>query len=403
MSRQRLSRKLLEFSVVAICGLTFGITVQILLISLIGGVSGTRDFVVYWATGQQLVHHANPYDAAAMAQIEQAAGLSARIGARYMRNPPWTLPITLPLGYFGLRIASLLWSLLVLGCLVVSVRLLWAMHGRPGNRRHLLGYCFAPALVCVILGQTAIFALLGLVLFLKHHRTRPFLAGASLWLCLLKPHLFLPFGVVLLAWIVVSRSYGLLAGALIALAASLAITYGIDPAAWSQYLTMVHNSGMNQDHIPCLSFYLREAIRPKATWIEFVPSALASIWALNYFWPRRERWDWMVDGSLLMLVSILVAPYSWLFDQALAIPALLQGAYATVNRNWLFVLALASALIEIAFLLNTRFPSALYLWTLWTAPAWLGWYLVACRAQRSVLEPPVAQQLAREQQGQGQL
>ena len=104
-----------------------------------------------------------------------------------------------------------------------------------------------------------------------------------------------------------------------------------------------------------------------------------------------------------MLVSILVAPYSWLFDQALAIPALLQGAYATVNRNWLFVLALASALIEIAFLLNTRFPSALYLWTLWTAPAWLGWYLVACRAQRSVLEPPVAQQLAREQQGQGQL
>ena len=111
-----------------------------------------------------------------------------------MRNPPSALLLTLPLGFFGLRAGALLWSLFLLACLVLSVRMLWAMHGRPRNQLHWLGYTFAPALDCLMSGQMSLFVLLGLVLFLRLHRSRPFLAGASLWLCMLKPHLFLPFG-----------------------------------------------------------------------------------------------------------------------------------------------------------------------------------------------------------------
>ena len=78
-----------------------------------------------------------------------------------------------------------------------------------------------------------------------------------------------------------------------------------------------------------------------------------------------------------MLVSIIVAPYSWLYDQALAIPALLQGAYATRSRNMLIVLALLSVLIELALLGIVWKPTTLYTWTLWSAPAWLVWYCCA--------------------------
>jgi hypothetical protein len=78
-----------------------------------------------------------------------------------------------------------------------------------------------------------------------------------------------------------------------------------------------------------------------------------------------------------MLVSIVAAPYSWLFDQALAIPALLQGAYFTRYRNLVISLAILSALVEVAMLCNTFKPSAVYLWTMWAAPAWLIWYLLA--------------------------
>ena len=85
----------------------------------------------------------------------------------------------------------------------------------------------------------------------------------------------------------------------------------------------------------------------------------------------------MKEGSVLMLVSILVAPYAWLYDQALAIPALLQGAYVTRSRNILVSLALLSVLIELALLAIVWKPETLYTWTLWSAPAWLVWYFCA--------------------------
>jgi hypothetical protein len=78
-----------------------------------------------------------------------------------------------------------------------------------------------------------------------------------------------------------------------------------------------------------------------------------------------------------MLVSIVAAPYSWLFDQALAIPALLEGAYRTRSRNLVIALALLSAFVEVAMLANVWKPSSVYLGTLWAAPAWLIWYLLA--------------------------
>lgn len=137
-----------------------------------------------------------------MARLEHAAAL--RDGTPcYKRNPPWALPLTLPLGLVSERVGILPWSLLMLGLLLISVRLMWGMVGRPGTRLDLLGYAFPPALLCAVMGQTSLFLLLGLVLFLRLHRTRPFWAGAALWLCTLKPHLFLPFGIVLLIWIVV--------------------------------------------------------------------------------------------------------------------------------------------------------------------------------------------------------
>jgi len=79
-----------------------------------------------------------------------------------------------------------------------------------------------------------------------------------------------------------------------------------------------------------------------------------------------------------MLVSLLAAPYSWIYDAGLAIPALLQGAYVTRIRSVLVALALLSALVEVALFGNLYKPAAIHAWTIWSAPAWLAWYLIAC-------------------------
>jgi hypothetical protein len=90
----------------------------------------------------------------------------------------------------------------------------------------------------------------------------------------------------------------------------------------------------------------------------------------------------MEHGSLLMLVSVLVPPYTWFMDQVIVIPALLHAAYFTRSRSLLAVLALASAVIEIAYLRGASLlHSSFYVWT---SPAWIAWYLCAIKTPRAV-------------------
>src|SRR5271170_6813297 len=97
-------RNIAEFLVVAICTLAFGATCVAIIAALSGhNAAGSCDFVEYWAAGHQLVHHANPYDADAILRLEHAAGFPADEGALIMANPPWALPLVLPLGFLGPR------------------------------------------------------------------------------------------------------------------------------------------------------------------------------------------------------------------------------------------------------------------------------------------------------------
>ena len=374
----KLLRFVFNVLLATICGFSVGATAEMLLVTMLPGTGRvTRDFMVYWATGQELAHHVNPYDARSLLVLEHGLAVKPDEFATFMRNPPFALPLTYPLGFMSYQAASIVWSVLLMCALGASVYLVWVQHGKPKNRRHLIGYTFGPALVCLICGQVAILALLGLVLFLRWHRTRPFLAGMSLWLCILKPHLFVPFGLVLLLWIFFNRSYRLLAGTAFAVAASCGLTLLIDARAWPQYVEMVRTSGIDRDFILCPSFLLRYWISPRTVWISYVPVAIASVWAVRYYIQRRKSWDWIEHGSPLMLVSILTAPYSWLYDQALAIPAMLHGAFTTKSRALVVSLALLSSLIGIALFCNYWKSSAVYLWTLWASPAWLAWYFFA--------------------------
>lgn len=88
-----------------------------------------------------------------------------------------------------------------------------------------------------------------------------------------------------------------------------------------------------------------------------------------------------------MLVSILVAPFGWIFDQSLAIPAVLFAVSRHPSRTWLGVLAVVYMLIEAEIVSPFGLHSAAYLWT---APAWLVWYLFARHSARHAPAQPVA-------------
>jgi hypothetical protein len=120
-------------------------------------------------------------------------------------------------------------------------------------------------------------------------------------------------------------------------------------------------------------------------WIQSVPAALGCVWALAYYWRRRHAWDWLKQGGMLMVVSIFLAPYCFLYDQALVIPGLLQGVYRTRSKSLLVILALANIAIEAEPAAGVVIHSALYLWT---APFWLVWYVLAMlTGKKSAAEP----------------
>ncbi len=378
--------ELAELAIATVAGLAMAVTIlYIFAVPVAGKLSASRDFLSYWATGVQLVHHHNPYDRDAIWAIEHAAGLDPRT-VLIMRNPPWALPIAYPLGLFGLRFAGILWTLLLLACLLVSIRILHELHGSPPTRIHWLGFAFTPAIICLTMGQTALLALLGLVLFLRFYRCHPFSAGAALWLCALKPHLLLPFAVVLAVWIVLTRAWKLLAGFAAALAFTSALATFIDPSAWTDYARLMRSPSVENQFIPCLAGALRHWLRPHAVWLQYLPVALACIWALAYFWRRRAHWDWLSNSSPLILVSLLAAPYLWFYDQCLAIPALLSGAYATRSSKVLAALALL-ILVNDVELCAFKITSTLFLWTL---PAWFIWYLIASATAAKTSDPAPA-------------
>jgi hypothetical protein len=164
------------------------------------------------------------------------------------------------------------------------------------------------------------------------------------------------------------------------------ITALIDPAAWSQYVYYMRTSTITHEFTACFGDVLRDSINPNAEWLAFVPAIFGCIWALTYFWPRRHTWDWLENGNLLVLVSLLVAPFGWIFDQSLALPAILLAATRTTSKLLLAALAAMYILIEIEV---NRFDlhSGAYLWA---APAWIVWYLLARSSTREASAAQVA-------------
>ena len=336
--------------------------------------AATRDFIGYWAAGQQIVQGADPYNADRVLQLEKTVGLG-NLQIKITPSPPIGLALVLPLGFLSAKSGLVLWMLVELACLSLALWVVWLLEGRPSSRLHLLGYLFTPALACFMAGQIGIFLLLGLSLFLLWRETRPSLAGAALLPMTLKPHLFLPVALVLLLWAIRQHRPRIFAGLLAATAISFALVLSFDPHIWTQYIAMLHSNLMQDRFAPTLSAYLRWDIAPAAVWLEYLPTALATLWALGYFWSRRARWDWLQDGLLVLLVGVVCAPYAWLTDEAVLLPAVLLAIYhARATGRSLLPIALFAAVALVELYADVRITSWYYAWT---APAWLAWFVYA--------------------------
>lgn len=345
-----------------------------------------RDFIEYWAAAQRLAHHASPYSWDGVLAVEKSAGFGLE-RPEFWYSPPSDLMLALPLGYVSARTGLLLWVTGLFAALCLALWLLWRLEGRPNSLLPLAALAFAPALACIQAGQISLLMLLGLTVFLSFHATRPFLAGAAMLPCTLKPHLFLPFALTLLLWALFGRRFRLLAGFAAAFLAGCAVTFSFDPYAWAEYAQMMRTEGMLHEFVPTLAESLRYAIHRDSVWIQFVPEVLACAWAAWYFWTRRTHWNWMEQGLVVLLVSAVCRPYGWFFDESVLLPALLVAALrARPAGRSLLPIGLAAAAALVLYLAGLPLAGHAYLWT---TVAWLACFLYGTRQTARASQPAV--------------
>lgn len=335
---------------------------------------GGMDYVEYWSSGKLIAQHIDPYSPIKIFDLEKSAGASYA-SPLIMLNPPWTLFLVAPLGFFGVYEGLFLWQVAIIGCVLASVLLL-NRHSKYGP----LALIFAPVFACLCSGQSAPFHLLGFVLFLHFHRKRPFVAGACLLLMAIKPHLFLVFLAVLLVDCLYRRRFLILAGGASALAAATVISVCFDPHVWSHYLQTMRGYHVQQAFLPTASMLFRMAIDVRIFWLLFVPSLVGIVWGIWYYFRWKQVWDWRIHGMLLMLVTILVSPYGFFSDEIVLLPSI-AFAFTYPHRRkysgWILLIINTGAITVVA--LSGRLTSP---WYLWTPTAWLLWFLYATKGFR---------------------
>jgi len=348
-----------------------------------------RDSVSYWATAQRLVHHQNPYDTDAITRLERQEGYSGK--PLLLRIPPWSLFMVLPLGLFNSYWACLLWLSLSSAALLVSMRICAGLFDVPAGSRsvfQVLGYTFAPVLACLYAGQMGLMILLGFVVFLRFGSDRPWLAGAALLLVFAKPHISLFFWIALCLWLPAQRKFAVAAGFVTAVVAATLLALAIDPNVFRDYTSMLNSESIGREFIPALSGVIRLLFFRNLFWVQFVPMLLASIWFVRFWIVNRLRWNWTDHGLTTLVVSVLVTPYSWMSDEVILIPAVLQAAgflfvgdlkLRLTDHAVVGLLAGLNGLLLLMLLSKVPFQLGVYFWS---SLVWFAWYAYGSRRTR---------------------
>jgi hypothetical protein len=342
-----------------------------------------NDFVEYWAAARLLLSGGNPYSPAELLETQREIGWSQSVPL-IMWNPPWTLSFTALFGLVDYETAQFAWFLLHAVIVFVGAQYLWQIYGGDSQKSRyawLSVLTFAPTYFVVLLGQIGPLMLLGLLGFLIFVRKGSWkLAGASMSLVSIKPHLLYLLWVGLILWVVNDRQWKLFAGLILAGATAVSIPLVFNAGIYSRYVELIGTADVLHPldwATPSLGTALGEILAVRGMWIRWVPSVAGAMWFLWYWSRHAEAWDWISELPLILLVSVATASFAWTFDHIVLLPAVIQCAVWTVSserkhQRRLVIgihLALAAVLLVAKVFVRNDF------WYFWVAPAFLFLYL----------------------------
>jgi hypothetical protein len=341
------------------------------------------DFVLFWAAGRVFLQGGDPYDPTELTPVYHVAGRTTFAEGAFtiMWNPPWILPGLALFGALPYPEARLLWLLANLAMVLASAYWAWRTYGGAPHKVWGVGLAaltFVPALQALQAGQLGPIILALTVGFVAlAERRRVFWAGAVVALLSIKPQLVLLVGLVALFWMLRRRNLLAVAGGVCALLVTSGVALAINPSVFRHFLNAVAAYPPVEWATPTVGGVLRALTGGRHFWLQAAPLVAGATWAGLYWVRRRQGWTWSAHLPLLLLVSMLTAPYGWAYDMVLlVIPvvAIAAGALArpwTRRMTWICAgyLAIDLTMLVLHIVVKNSF------WFFWVAPALLIWYL----------------------------
>lgn len=346
------------------------------------------DFPQYWAAGQLLAAGESPYDLDRLGPLERHAG-RLDDDPLPMLNPPWALPLVMPLGYLSAPAAHAVWLLAQLVVVVVCTEWLWRHFGGPEAGRplaHLVAWTFVPTSCALLAGQICPVLLLGAVSFLSLVRARrDFAAGAACCLLAVKPHVVYLFWPAVILWAAQHRRGRILLGGALTGLLVTGLALARCPTVLADYWQLLRGKPLGVYESPTWGMVLRYVLGEGAFGWQFASVVPGLVW-FAWWWPRRWRQGWDELLPLLLLVSMATSAYgAWRYDLVVLLVAVLQvAAWRPTDRRW--AVAAHAAINGLAFYLWQAIESR-YIYFIWMAPALLLAYVLLRRPPAAAAAP----------------
>jgi len=359
--------------------LLLGAIIVLFPISLPPG-AGDWDLQAYWSSAYLFAHRQDYSDPIALDEIEHTLTTRDDPETLYSWFSPIGNVVLLPFTFLPFTRAVYYWLVFNIIILFYSATLIWDQADSRTWIPLLATFSFSMTVVSLVFGQINFLEVLGLALFLSlNKRGKPYLAGASLVLTTIKPHLVILTLPILLLDLHRKKEWKVLAGFAAALAFCFLILFAFYPS-WIHSFWTVVTSGMSTvretPNINGLLVLLGEHSLGKLIWL------ISLIIGIVWWWQRGEKWDCRTFMDISVTVGLIASPIGWSYDQVMLLFPILS-LLSWIARNKLpnrlekSILILLVTANLISYYQRTFAPSDV--WFFWIPLLVLASYLFAQR------------------------
>ncbi len=301
-----------------------------------------NDFLVFWLAGYSNWAEIDPYTST------DWLAARAQFGAETIPEPEFLYPLPLaillaPLGLLPLHQAFIAWGFISACLIIISIIIVFSI-GKAHPKTNYLALpiflflpLFPPILLTLYLGQLSafLFFLASLATYFWH-KERWFWGGFFVAFFTLKPSIGLPLLAFTSLWLFNKKHFRAFGGMLTSSLLLLILGLLRDPYWVSRFLTISSNK-MNNTFgysptiwgISGLACHFETSCTVAFGAIAIILFVVLNIWLLHKWKPTSPA----LEFGLILVLSLLSAPYLWPYDQLLLLIPILLSLITLLHKN----------------------------------------------------------------------